>query len=119
MGSLCDQGSLSWIVSPATTFLSGRPGLAQTEVRVHVHESRPNNTCPCAHFVSLDHSMIAPRVEWLCLESDAMFGTPGEHYLGAEKDAMAAAAAAAGAAATDDANNAAPAGIRMDGGSKL
>ena len=53
------------------------------------------------------------------MESDAMFGTPGEHYLGAEKDAMAAAAAAAGAAATDDANNAAPAGIRMDGGSKL
>ena len=56
----------------------------------------------------------------LCLESEAMFGAPGEHYLSAEKDAMAAAAAAAaGAAATDDANNAAPAGIRMDGGSKL
>jgi hypothetical protein len=55
----------------------------------------------------------------LCLESEAMFGAPGEHYLSAEKDAMAAAAAGAGAAATDDANNAAPAGIRMDGGSKL
>ena len=56
------------------------------------------------------------------MESEAMFGAPGEHYLSAEKDAMAAAAAAAagaGAAATDDANNAAPAGIRMDGGSKL
>ena len=55
------------------------------------------------------------------MESEAMFGAPGEHYLSAEKDAMAAAAAAAGAgaAAPDDANNAAPAGRRLDGGSKL
>lgn len=36
---------------------------------------------------------------------------PGEYYLSAEKDAMAAE--------TSDAANNAPAGIRMDGGSKL